>query len=99
MLEHRGEIIEKAVRETGFPISQLAKKLGKTRQTLYNLFQNRNVSIDIIQEISKIINHDFSSEIKAFIKPLPEVDEVDYWKNKYLDLLEEHNKLLKKLMK
>jgi hypothetical protein len=56
-MEHRGEIIEKEIRESGIPLTTIAKRMGKTRQWLYLLFENPNVSLDHMLEIGKIIYH------------------------------------------
>jgi predicted transcriptional regulator len=61
---HRGEIVEKAIRESGYPIATLAKKIGRSRRHLYNIFENNKVSWDVIEEIGRIINHDFSKNFK-----------------------------------
>ncbi|SNR71835.1 hypothetical protein [Flavobacterium sp. ov086] len=106
-MQHRGEIIKKAVYKSGFPISELAKRLSKSRRWMYLMFENSNVSLDLILEIGKIIHYDFKEEIKEFNpfqKTITEsttdyqIDEsqVEYWKNKYLKLLEEYNQLLKR---
>ncbi len=101
-MQHRGEIIKEAVYKSGFPITALAKRMGKSRRWVYILFENPIVSIDTILQIGSIIHYDFSDEIET-LKPnvLNEAatsysKEEDYWKNKYLKLLEEYNELLKK---
>jgi transcriptional regulator with XRE-family HTH domain len=105
-MQHRGEIIKDAVYKSGFPITELAKRLGKSRRWVYLLFENRAVSLDLILQIGHIIHVDFSQAIKEF-SPLTtsqepgtvyrlEEHEASYWKNKYLNLLEEYNSLLKK---
>ncbi|WP_289666012.1 hypothetical protein [Flavobacterium panacagri] len=105
-MQHRGEIIKKAVYNSGIPISEVAKRLSKSRRWMYLLFENSNVSLDLVLEIGKIIHYDFKEEIKEFSpfnKAIAEattdyqIDEsqAEYWKNKYLKLLEEYNLLLK----
>lgn len=108
-MQHKGEIVEKAVRESGFPITKLAQRLGKSRRWMYHVFENPNVPIDYILDIGKIIHHDFYSEInelkmsshREFTDPMKIYGEDEnnplYWKNKYFNLLEEHHQLLKKL--
>lgn len=106
-MEHRGEIIREAVYLSGFSITDIAKRLGKSRRWMYLMFDNSNVSLDIVLKIGKIIHHDFSEEIKEFSTFLrtstlqqtlysKEETSPDYWKDKYLQLLEEYNALLKK---
>jgi predicted transcriptional regulator len=101
-MQHRGEIIKEAVYKSGFPITELAKRMGKSRRWVYLLFENPIVSIDTILQIGSFIHHDFSDEIET-LKPNSLIEaatsnskDVEYWKNKYLNLLEEHHELLKK---
>jgi CRISPR/Cas system-associated exonuclease Cas4 (RecB family) len=93
-------------------LTKLTKKLNKSRRWIYNAFENPNVSIDYILEIGKIIHHDFSEDIAELKKyrtmatfmHLENVSETDnnekqgqdYWKNKYLKLLEKYNQLLER---
>lgn len=106
-MEHRGEIVKKAVYKSGYPITELAKRLSKSRRWVYLMFENSNVSLDIILQIGKIIHFDFKDEIKEFNSYKNAINESafdyqkdeenpEYWKNKYLKLLEEYNELLKK---
>jgi hypothetical protein len=111
-MQHKGQILEKAVRESGMPLTKLTKRLNKSRRWIYNAFENPNVSIDYILEIGKIIHHDFSEDIAELKKyrtmatfmHLENVSEIDnndkqgqdYWKNKYLKLLEKYNQLLER---
>jgi hypothetical protein len=102
-MQHRGEIIKEAVYKSGYPITELAKRMGKSRRWVYLLFENPTVSIDIIIQIGALIHYDFANDFEI-IKPhvVNEIDlsytrEEDYWKNKYLKLLEEYNELLKKV--
>lgn len=105
-MQHRGEIIKEAVYKSGISITELSKRLGKSRRWMYLMFENNSVSLDIVLQIGKIIHHDFSKDIKEFspsekiLEEPPTVYEkeasaADYWKDKYLKLLEEYNWLLK----
>ena len=62
-MQHKGEIVEKAVRQSGYPLTKLARKMGKTARWLYYIFENSNVPIDYILEIGNIIHYDFTEEI------------------------------------
>lgn len=111
-MQHKGAIVEKAVRESGFPISRLAKKLGKTARWMYFLFDNPNAPLHYIIEIGKLIHYDFSGEInelKQFTRQAIHqtdppglskrhteiaVQDENYWKDKYLQLLEDYTQLL-----
>ena len=71
------------------------------------MFDNSQVDIESIISIGKIIHHDFSDEIKELSVVNPDSfteseakynkQNKDYWKNKYLKLLESYNELLKKI--
>ena len=109
---HRGEIVEQAVRKSGFPITELARRMKRSRRHIYNLFENPNVPLDTILAVGKIIHHDFSKEFKELrhynisdpeLNPQDhtgeytvETNSIEYWKNKYLLLLEKYNELLEK---
>ena len=100
IMQHKGEIVEKAVRQSGIPLTKLVGRLGKSRKWIYNAFENPQLSLDVILEIGKIIHYDFSNEIKelnsnnSVNETRPIFNEVEYWKNKYLYLLEEYKTLL-----
>lgn len=109
-MKHRGEIIEQAVRQSGYTITKLAKRMGKSRRHVYNLFENPHVSMDVVLEIGKIIHHDFTALLPsspAYVRrdqyeisldeqhPYQQPENAaEYWKNKYLVLLEKYNALL-----
>lgn len=111
-MQHKGEIIEKAVRESGHSITKLAQKMGKSRRWVYQIFDSSVVPIDYIMEIGKIIHHDFTRDIKGiklYASGLSSVsfeentfsgnskaEELEYWKEKYMILLEKYNDLLSK---
>ena len=105
-MQHRGEIIRKAVYNSGYTITEIAKSIGKSRKWMYLMFENSNVSLDIVLKIGKIISYDFSQEIKEFSSfstrinssassGVNEESSPEYWKNKYLKLLESYSELLK----
>ena len=111
MFIHKGEILEKAVRKTEFPISLLAKRLGKSRRHIYNLFDKSDLSLDILLQIGKIIQYDFSKDfaeladvkeryhIDVLNDPVSTYETLEYWKSKYFELLDEHKLLLKNKLK
>ena len=106
-MQHRGEILKEAIYKSGVPITELAKRMGKSRRWMYLLFENSNVSLDIVLQIGKIIHYDFTDEIKEFnpsqkvlekstLDSKKENPDAEYWKNKYLNLLEDYHELSKK---
>ena len=114
-MQHKGSILEKAVRESGLPITRIAKKIGKTARWMYFLFNNPNAPLHYILSIGEIIHYDFSHEINELKKlsdhnkleeqavrlttkqqSKPKTSGENYWKDKYLKLLEEYTRLLEK---
>jgi DNA-binding Lrp family transcriptional regulator len=108
VMMHKGEIIEEAIRESNVPVAQIAKKMNISRGTIYNIFDRIEVDNDTILKIGAIIHYDFSEKLPKLknltIPASPQFDpqetlrlreEVDYWRGKYISLLEEHNKVLK----
>ncbi len=107
---HKGEIIKEAIEKSGTKKTRIADEMGISRGTLYNIFNQMEVDDDIILKIGAIIHHDFSENFPKMrthkVEETPEEylvtninelrKEVDYWRGKYIALLEEHNKLLKK---
>jgi hypothetical protein len=61
-MKHRGEIVEKAVRESGYSITKLAERLGISRRHIYNLFDNAKIDWDTVSLIGTIIRYDFSKD-------------------------------------
>ena len=104
-MQHRGEIVEKVVRESGIPLAEVARRLKKSRRHIYNMFENPHLSLDEILQIRKIIHYDFGkyfTELRnhrdLIREPKPEYGEsATYWKNKYITLLEKYNVLLERV--
>ena len=104
---HRGEILEKTLRKSGYSLTKLAGKLGISRNTLYNRFENANLSYHFIMEVGRIIYYDFTldfPEMKEKIEltnanPVLQHGEdqsaaLGRAEGKYTQLLEKYNKLL-----
>jgi predicted transcriptional regulator len=103
-MQNRGEIIKQAVNKSGMSITHLSKSIGKSRKWVYDMFENESVSLDVILQVGEIIHHNFTTEIndlnslkKGTTSSLENENNnaVEYWKNKYLILLEEYNAFLK----
>jgi len=107
-VRHRGKILENIVRLEKYPIKKLSEKLGyKSRTTIYLHFQDPALPMEIIQNYSRVLKKDFSREYPDLINlgdPVIEIKEknvqelealVDYWKTKYIDLLEKQNEMFR----
>lgn len=108
MKVHHGEVIEKVIRRNGHSISDIARLTRVNRRSVYNWFEQQDLKPEIIYRIGLVINHDFSAELpdvfdtddfKSYAKDIGvqnKSDEVkdEYWKNKYIELLERYNELI-----
>ncbi|WP_026946148.1 MULTISPECIES: hypothetical protein [Algoriphagus] len=120
MLKHRGEILEKTVRnwcaKNGFTILALSKKMDQAPSTTYRQFEKEDLPYHIIRKFGKAMGHDFRVEFpemdeeENYIRPdsmaqdptnfepvslMQAIQQRDNWKEKYYDLLEKHNELLR----
>ncbi len=97
MKEHAGKKVESAIRVSGMSITIVASKLGITRRTLYNYFESESLDPRVISKIEKIIHiriQDYSPVKKLEDQSLVQPDSLEYWRNKYIELLEKYTQLL-----
>ena len=112
MMKHRGEIVEDAIRRSGFSIKKLAERLGISRNTLYNRFRDPELSYEFINAVSNIIHYNFAIDFPEMIAEENELGDgssVQYTERdalellrlekKYTGLLERYNKLLNILLR
>ena len=106
MEKHRGEIVEDAVRKSGFSLKKLSERLSISRNTLYNRFKDPQLSYDFIRAVSDIIHYSFASDFPELQEESQGVHEgaLSYLDRdvatllrldkKYTHLLERYNRLL-----
>ena len=107
---NNGEIVELVIRRNNLSISELSRRLHVSRRSIYNWFTQRNLSYDIIYKIGEALNYDFSSDFpdmftgkeSQLIKHINADKNIDFnqnsaifWRNKYINLLEKHNEILR----
>ena len=108
---HRGEVLQLAVRKHKLKITQVVKKLGISRGTFYNHIEDPNLPLEVLEKYGKALGYDFTTDLPEMSKyTFEEPSEVygqqpstieeaikqrDYWKDKYIALLEEHHRLTK----
>ena len=101
---HMGKLLEQVVRRKELNITELSRAVGVQRRTMYNWFSMPDLSEAILQRISKVIVYDFRQpeQKPSIIAPnivdvatdLITLDNEEYWKDKYIDLLERYSKML-----
>lgn len=95
---HRGQIVQRAVKNSGIKISELSRKLDKSRRFVYTMFEKDQMPLHYVRQIGNIINYNFSKEIPELEQDLGLSENEMSWKDKYISLLEEHNRFLKKML-
>jgi hypothetical protein len=112
-MTHRGHIVEKIVRKSGYSLTKLADKLEISRNTLYNRFDNANLGYRFIMDVGNIIHYDFTLDFPEMKKEPSLIEDystftsrkedkaADLWRieAKYTHLLERYTKLLGILVK
>jgi len=102
---HMGETLELIIRRNELNLSELAQEVGVDRRTFYYWFKKSVLKESTIDKISRVIkSEDVSNSLKRNIidpcfEPTPRLtinkDGDEYWKDKYLVLLERYTALLK----
>ncbi len=106
-MTHAGEIIRKAVITHGIKHKILADKLEVSRQTLYNLYESVDIDLAMIIRIGAILNDpldellqrpEYRNDPRMSIAAEPSKEdlkaEIDYWKTRYIALLESITEIL-----
>lgn len=105
---NNGEIVEHVIRRNNISISELSRRLRVSRRSIYNWFTQKNLSYDIILQIGEVLDYDFSSDFpdklngrKSNSSQVYQGDfqmndlqnSANYWRNKYINLLEKYNEV------
>ena len=61
---HIGNIVKDYVLKHNINTAELARKIGKTRQNLYDFYKREDVEVKLLLTISEALNHDFFEDIK-----------------------------------
>ncbi|ROT47305.1 helix-turn-helix domain-containing protein [Candidatus Cardinium hertigii] len=65
MKQHKGKIVEEAIKKSGYQVKALAERLGIARNTLYTRMKEMDLDDSFILKIGKIIHYDFSIDFPA----------------------------------
>lgn len=78
MAIHIGKKIKEELYRQGMPVAVFAKKINRTRNVVYNIFERESIDTELLNKISRVLNCDFfsafsgqkeynSEHIKSFI--------------------------------
>jgi DNA-binding phage protein len=80
--QHYGHAVEKVIRRNSVGISEIARKMGVSRRSIYNWFETEKIPTETIKRIGCVIGHDFSKE---FPDEMRFYTELDYMKMQNID--------------
>ena len=72
---HIGKIVKDYVLVNKVNTSELARKVGKTKQNLYDFYKREDVEVKLLLAISEALKHDFFEDIKPS-KKNADIDEI-----------------------
>lgn len=62
---HIGKKIKEEVYSQGIPIVSFAKKINRSRNVVYNIFERESIDTDLLNKIGKVLDCDFFSLYSA----------------------------------
>jgi DNA-binding Xre family transcriptional regulator len=62
---HIGNKIQEIVIEREISITNFAKKIGRTSQSVYDIFKRENINTDLLTNICEALNYDFFKYYKS----------------------------------
>lgn len=74
-METIGSIIKKVMDEKGMSVKEFADKICRARRTCYNIFEKNHIDVDLLRDISLVLDHDFFKDLSEnydLAKPIDE---------------------------
>lgn len=62
---HAGKKVKEHFAASGLSVSEFARRLNCHRQNVYDIFKRKTIDVTLLQRISRVLEHDFVSEIYA----------------------------------
>ncbi len=60
---HIGKLVKEKFDESSLSVPEFAAALHKSRTTIYDIFSRKSMDIDLLLQISDILNYDFLRKI------------------------------------
>jgi transcriptional regulator with XRE-family HTH domain len=57
---HAGELVKEVVADRGIGISELARRLGVSRTTMYQIFERPSLDVALIHQLRRVLNYPFA---------------------------------------
>lgn len=104
---HRGQLLEDAVKASGLKKEKVAIKAGYQRTSYYKHIKEPDLAYHILTAYGRAIRYDFTEVLPEMPKymiqepedtyeltPEESRKQIDYWRNKYIDLMERYTQLV-----
>lgn len=88
---HIGKHIHTVFISKGLTVTEFAKRINKSRENIYHVFNRKSIDTDLLLKISEILEYDFFT---LYISDSHDKKEIEVLKNE-IQLLKEINVLLK----
>lgn len=100
MALHLGKKIKEVLYQKGISVSEFAKAINRSRNVVYDIFERESVDTKLLQKISKVLEHNFFSNVIIANPELSKFQEADLTKlygnnSKQIKLLETQIEKLK----
>lgn len=59
MAVHIGNEIRETLENRSIGVSDFARKIGLSRNVVYNIFERESINTELLYRISKVLKHDF----------------------------------------
>ena len=90
---HIGKLIRKRLDEVGMTKTEFARRINKSAQNVYDIFERTSIDTDLLQTISETLDHDF---FKYYSKSYQDL--ISKWESES-KIMKELNDLLEKYKK
>jgi hypothetical protein len=73
---HLGKLIQTFVKENNISSANLARKVGKTRQNIYDLYKRDDIEVKLFLTISEALQHNFIEDLLPKEKKESDIDTI-----------------------